>query len=174
MLRAVLAIAEVDGMDLPAFREAFGAVVEHSPWVAEAVHGRAPFGSAAGLTLAFTAAIRGADEAQRLQVLQAHPELAGREAQAGELTEASAAEQRAARLDRLDAGPARRPARDQRRLPRALRLPVHLLRARALGRLAADLGPGAARAREPADEARTALAEVDKIVGLRLRGLVAA
>jgi len=88
-------------MDLPAFRAAFGAVVEHSPWVAEAVHDRAPFGSPAGLALAFTAAIRGADEAQRLQVLQAHPELAGREAQAGELTEASAQEQRAARLDRL-------------------------------------------------------------------------
>jgi 2-oxo-4-hydroxy-4-carboxy-5-ureidoimidazoline decarboxylase len=168
----VLAIAEVDRMDLPAFREAFGAVVEHSPWVAEAAHGRAPFGSAAGLTLAFTAAIRGADDGQRLQVLQAHPELAGREAQAGELTEASAQEQRAARLDRLT------PAQlaDLREINAAYRerfgFPfISCVREHSVASL---LTWGRARLeREAADEARTALAEVDKIVGLRLRGLVA-
>ena len=161
-------------MDLPAFRDAFGVVVEHSPWVAEAVHGRAPFGSAAG----FDARVHrrdppGAGDAQRLQVLQAHPELAGREAQAGELTEGLFTRAARRRAGPPHPGPARRPAGDQRRLSRALRLPVHLLRARALGRLAADLGPASGSSASPPSEARTALAEVDKIVGLRLGGLVA-
>jgi OHCU decarboxylase len=167
----VLAIAEVDSMDLPAFRAAFGAVVEHSPWVAEDAHRRAPFGSAAGLALAFTTAIRGADEAQRLQLLQAHPELAGREAQAGELTEASAQEQRTARLDRL--APAQ--LADLREINAAYRerfgFPfISCVREHSVASL---LTWGRARLeRDPGDEARTALAEVDKIVGLRLQGLV--
>jgi OHCU decarboxylase len=161
----VLAIADVDGMDLPAFREAFGAVVEHSPWVAEAVHGRAPFHSAAGLTVAFTAAIRAAGDAQRLQLL------AGREAQAGELTDASRQEQRAARLDRLN------PAQlaDLREINAAYRerfgFPfISCVREHSVASL---LAWGRARLEREADaEARTALAEVDKIVGLRLRALV--
>jgi 2-oxo-4-hydroxy-4-carboxy-5-ureidoimidazoline decarboxylase len=169
----VLAIADVDGMDLPAFREAFGGVVEHSPWVAEAVHARAPFASTTGLELAFTAAIRAAADAQRLQVLQAHPELAGREAQAGELTEAPRQEQRAARLDQLN------PAQlaDLREINAAYRerfgFPfISCVREHSVASL---LAWGAARLqRAPEDEQMTALAEVGKIIGLRLRELVAA
>jgi 2-oxo-4-hydroxy-4-carboxy-5-ureidoimidazoline decarboxylase len=167
----VLAIADVDGMDLPAFREAFGGVVEHSPWVAEAVHARAPFASTTGLELAFTAAIRDAGDAQRRQVLQAHPELAGREAQAGELTDASREEQRAARLDQLN------PAQlaDLREINAAYRerfgFPfISCVREHSVASL---LAWGRARLERQADaEARTALAEVDKIVGLRLQALV--
>ena len=158
-------------MDGPAFAAAFGAVVEHSPWVADAAHAHAPFASTARLELAFTAALRGAGEDERRQLLRAHPELAGREAQAGELTEASASEQRAARLDRLT------PAQlaDLRAINAAYRerfgFPyISCVREHSVASL---LTWGRARLeREPADEARTALAEVDKIVALRLSALV--
>lgn len=167
------ALAEIDAMDAAGFRAAFGSVVEHSPWVAEAVHARAPFASAAGLELAFTAAIRQAGAEQRLQLLRAHPELAGREARAGELTEASLQEQRSARLDRLS------PAQlaDLREINAAYRerfgFPfISCVREHSVASL---LTWGRARLeREPDAEARTALAEVDKIVGLRLQALVAA
>jgi 2-oxo-4-hydroxy-4-carboxy-5-ureidoimidazoline decarboxylase len=47
--------------------------------------------------------VREAPRERQLALVRAHPELAGREAQAGELTEASAGEQASAGLDRLTA-----------------------------------------------------------------------
>jgi 2-oxo-4-hydroxy-4-carboxy-5-ureidoimidazoline decarboxylase len=166
-----LAIADIDAMGTDAFLATFGAVVEHSPWVARAAGERRPFGSAAGLRLAFTAALRSASADQRAELLRAHPELAGRAAEAGELTDASAREQRAARLDRLT------PAQlaDLRALNAAYRerfgFPfISCVREHSIASL---LTWGRARLeREPAAEAVTALAEVDKIVGLRLAALI--
>src|ERR671917_2467159 len=94
-------IAEVDAMDSEAFVAALGSAVEQSPWVALEAWRRRPFGSVAALQLAFESAMRCAPRERRLELLRAHPELAGREAAAGELTAASAREQRGARLDRL-------------------------------------------------------------------------
>lgn len=168
-----MAIAEVDAMDATTFRSAFGPVVEHSPWVAEAAWGRAPFGSGAALGLAFAAALRTADPERRLELLRAHPELAGREAREGELTDASASEQHAARLDRLT------PARlaDLRALNAAYRERFGFPFVTCVGEHSLDslLSWGRARLeRDPAAEVETALAEVGKIVDARLRALVAA
>jgi OHCU decarboxylase len=168
---APYAIAEVDAMRPGAFREAFAGVVEHSPWVAEAAAARAPFGTPEGLALAFTAALRGASAEQRLELLRAHPELAGREAQAGELTAASEQEQRTARLDRLT--PAQLADLQEINAAYRERFGFPLISCVREHSIASLLTWGRARLeREPADEVRTALAEVDKIVGLRLRGLV--
>jgi OHCU decarboxylase len=86
--------------DEDAFVARYGALFEHSPWVARAAWRRGPSGD---LAAAFEAALREAPREKQLGVVQAHPELAGREAQAGELTEASASEQARAGLDRLSA-----------------------------------------------------------------------
>ena len=166
-----LAIADVDAMGRQEFLAAFGPVVEHSPWVAEAAQRDAPFGTAARLRLAFTAAIRTAPSDRRRALLHAHPELAGREAEAGDLTDTSAQEQRAARLDRLT------PAQlaDLREVNAAYRerfgFPfISCVREHSVTSL---LAWGRVRLeREPAAEAETALAEIDKIVGLRLGALV--
>ena len=84
-------------LDEETFVARYGALFEHSPWVArEAFH-------RGGDAAAFEAALREAPRDKQLAVVQAHPELAGREAQAGELTEASASEQARAGLDRLTA-----------------------------------------------------------------------
>ncbi|WP_085034231.1 2-oxo-4-hydroxy-4-carboxy-5-ureidoimidazoline decarboxylase [Ensifer aridi] len=85
------------------FVRRFGGVFEHSAWVAARAFDRA---ASAGLTAgnvhsALCNAFRAASPAERLAVLRAHPDLAGKLAVAGELTADSRAEQASAGLDRL-------------------------------------------------------------------------
>ncbi|SLN53668.1 Uric acid degradation bifunctional protein [Pseudoruegeria aquimaris] len=91
-------------MDKAAFVEAFGGIFEHSPWIAEAAHdlelGPA-HDSALGVHSALARVFRSATEAQRLGVLTAHPDLAGKLAQAKRLTAESSSEQASAGLDAL-------------------------------------------------------------------------
>jgi OHCU decarboxylase len=86
-----------------AFVARYGAIFERSPWVAHAAWRDAPFASIDELHEAMVAAVRAAPRAEQLALIRAHPELAGREAAAGELTEASTREQASAGLDRLTA-----------------------------------------------------------------------
>jgi OHCU decarboxylase len=167
-----LAIAEVDALDLEGFVEALGPVAEHSPWVAREAWERRPFGSVAGVQLAFETAMRSAPRERRLELLRAHPELAGKEAAAGELTDASASEQRAARLDRLAPYELEVLTRLNTDYRGRFGFPfIACVREHSLGSL---LAWGQARlAREPEAEEETALAEVGKIMGLRLHELVA-
>jgi OHCU decarboxylase len=74
---------------------------EHSPWVAEAAWRRAPFASVAELQDALETAMREAPRERQLELIRAHPELAGREAEEGTLTRESTHEQASAGLDRL-------------------------------------------------------------------------
>lgn len=91
-------------MDKTAFVRAFGGVFEASPWIAEAAFelelGPA-HDSAAGLHNALARIFRRADDDHRLQVLKAHPDLAGKLAAAKRLTPESTAEQASAGLDVL-------------------------------------------------------------------------
>jgi OHCU decarboxylase len=91
-------------MDRAAFVERFGGIFEHSPWIAEGAHGLElgpAHDRAAGLHNALARVFRSAPETARLGVLRAHPDLAGRLAQARRLTADSAAEQASAGLDAL-------------------------------------------------------------------------
>jgi OHCU decarboxylase len=86
------------------FVSRFGGVFEHSPFIAERAYDDGFVSEA--LTLdrvhaALVAVFRAASEEERLGVLRAHPDLAGRLAIAGELTEDSRKEQAGAGLDRL-------------------------------------------------------------------------
>lgn len=91
-------------MEFEAFVRAFGEVFEHSPWIAERAYelelGPA-HDSAGGLHNALCRVFRAASEAERLSVLNAHPDLAGKLAQAKRLTAESAREQASAGLDAL-------------------------------------------------------------------------
>jgi xanthine dehydrogenase D subunit len=80
-----------------------GALFEHSPWVAEAAWRKRPFRTVAELEAAFEAAIRDAPRERQLELILAHPELAGREARQRTLTRESTREQASAGLDRLTA-----------------------------------------------------------------------
>lgn len=85
------------------FVERFGGVFEHSPWVAERAYDASiaePL-TARGVHSAMASAFQAASEDERLAVLRAHPDLAGKLAIAGDLTEDSRKEQAGAGLDRL-------------------------------------------------------------------------
>jgi 2-oxo-4-hydroxy-4-carboxy-5-ureidoimidazoline decarboxylase len=93
-----LTLEEVNALDDVAFVARFGTLFEHSPWVVERAAGLRPFTSVhAGLMGAVEDA--GADD--QLALIRAHPELAGKAAIDRTLTDASAAEQASAGLDRL-------------------------------------------------------------------------
>ncbi|MDV4160616.1 2-oxo-4-hydroxy-4-carboxy-5-ureidoimidazoline decarboxylase [Rhizobium leguminosarum] len=86
------------------FVSRFGGVFEHSPFIAERAYDAGPVTeplTAAGVHAALTAAFRAASPQEHLDVLNAHPDLAGRLAISGELTEDSRKEQAGAGLDRL-------------------------------------------------------------------------
>jgi OHCU decarboxylase len=99
----MLALDDLNAMDEDAFAAALGGVFERSPWVARAAWPRRPFASIADLAGALAGAMRTAPRARQIDLIRAHPELAGREARAGELTAESAGEQARAGLDRLTA-----------------------------------------------------------------------
>jgi chitin deacetylase len=86
------------------FVSRFGSIFEHSPWIADRAFdlelGPA-HDSATGLHNALTRMFRSASKAERLAVLQAHPDLAGKLAAARRLTPDSTAEQASAALDAL-------------------------------------------------------------------------
>lgn len=79
--------------DKKAFVSLLGGVFEHSPWVAERAWERRPFASVSALHDAMTDAVGKASAAERLALVRAHPELAGREAVGGSLTVDSSGEQ---------------------------------------------------------------------------------
>lgn len=86
------------------FISRFGGVFEHSPWIAERAFDAGaiiePL-TASDVHRALAAQFRAASPEEQLGVLRAHPDLAGKLAIAGELTEDSRKEQAGAGLDRL-------------------------------------------------------------------------
>ncbi len=84
--------------DAAAFAARYGALFEHSPWVVERAAARLPF---ADLHAGLMGVVADATRDEQLALIRAHPELAGKAAIDGTLTEASIAEQASAGLDRL-------------------------------------------------------------------------
>lgn len=72
---------------------ALGALFEHSPWVAERAWAKRPFADASSLFAAMFESVREAADSEKLTLIRAHPELAGREATQGALTADSSSEQ---------------------------------------------------------------------------------
>jgi len=91
-------------MDKDAFVSAFGGIFEHSPWIAERAFelelGPA-HDTAVGVHSALARMFRSASPAERMGVLRAHPDLAGKLAAAQRLTAESTQEQASAGLDAL-------------------------------------------------------------------------
>ena len=94
-------MAGVNALDRAAFVRLFGGIFENSPWVAEQAWARRPFADVDALHAAMVAVMRQAPLPRQIALLQAHPALAGKEAQAGAMTAASVAEQASAGLDAL-------------------------------------------------------------------------
>ena len=96
-----VSIDEVNAMSAAEFVATFGDVAEHAPWVAERAEEDRPFRSRQAMCDAFGKAIVRADRTRQIDLLLAHPDLAGKAAMAGEVTPDSRTEQASAGLGNL-------------------------------------------------------------------------
>lgn len=96
-----MTIDDINALPESAFVERFGFLFEHSPWIVETAARHRPFADLAAMEAAMNAVIEEAGEDAQIALLRAHPELAGKAAMDKTLTDASAAEQASAGLDRL-------------------------------------------------------------------------
>lgn len=167
-----LSLDEVNRMGETEFVRRLGGVLERSPRFAGRAWKERPFGSVADLHGAFARAVREAPPEERLALVRAHPDLAGKAAVAGELTPESADEQASAGLDRLTPeeyeafGRTNREYRARFGFPLVICVREHTK--------ASILASAEERLRRtPVEELETAVGEVLKISDLRLRDLVA-
>jgi len=101
MAAALLALSELNESSPEAFVAAVGDVFEHAAWVAEGAAGARPYATVAALHDGMMAAVRAASPELQLAFLRGHPELGGKVARAGAMTDDSKAEQGGLGLDRL-------------------------------------------------------------------------
>ena len=94
-------MAPINVMDRAAFVQKFGSIFENSPWVVEKAWEKRPFASLENMHAAMVAVAKNAPATMQLALLQSHPDLAGKEAQAGTMTASSVAEQASAGLNAL-------------------------------------------------------------------------
>jgi OHCU decarboxylase len=91
-------------LDRDTFVQYYGGIFEHSPWIATCAYAlelSPAHDTAIGLHAALCRIFRAASDEQLLDVLKAHPDLAGKLAAAKQLTAESTAEQASAGLDAL-------------------------------------------------------------------------
>ena len=163
---------EANRLDRDAFVARFGGVFEHSPWVAERAWGRRPFASADELHAAMMSVVREASSEEQLRLVRAHPELAGREAAQGALTESSSGEQARLGFTRLSRAEFETMARLNRAyrekfgFPCIVALKLHASRAAVVAEMEQRLS------NEPALELENALQQIGHIARGRLEKLL--
>ena len=96
-----MTIDEVNALDPAGFVAAFGFLFEHSPWVVQRAASWRPFADYDDMHAKLMDVVIEAWADERLALIRAHPELAGKAAIDRTLTAESAAEQASAGLDRL-------------------------------------------------------------------------
>jgi OHCU decarboxylase len=165
-------LAQLNALGREAFTDIIGPVFEHSPWIAAQTWERRPFASREQLYDALCATVRAAEVEAQLALIRAHPDLVGRAALAGTLTAASTREQAAAGLDQLS--PAEVALFQQYNREYQAKFGFPFVICARLNRKAAILAGFERRLQHSRDqEIATALAEIDKIAGLRLADLIA-
>lgn len=167
-----MTLDQLNALDQHAFTAALGAIFEHSAWIARDSWSKRPFDSVDALHAAMCATLAAADDAAKLALIRAHPELAGRLAIRGELTLHSTKEQAGAGLNlcspeefaRLSALNADYQARFG--FPFILAVRGHT-RESIIANMAARVG------NERGAEIATAIAQIERIARLRLEDLLA-
>ena len=168
----LMTLDELNAADEDTFVAALGFIFEDSPWVAARARPLRPFADAAELHAAMCAAVAAASPDEQLALIRAHPDLVGRAARNGTLSPASAGEQAAAGLDRLDPEEAAMFATLNAAYTARFGFPfVMCVRENKKAAIVACLQQRARN--ERAAEIATALREIEKIARLRLAGLLA-
>ena len=147
----------------------YGGIYEHSPWVAEAAAAKVSAADDVERIAAVMAeCVDTAPDERQLELIRAHPDLAGRAQVAGELTADSSSEQASAGLDQCTPGEFDRFQELNRRYHEKFGFPFVLAvrgrgRAEILACFEKRLG------NDSATEFKTAIAEIHKIARLRLQ-----
>jgi OHCU decarboxylase len=98
--RAIMtSLAAINDMSATEFVALFGALFEHSPWVAERAAASRPFASREQVLHAMLAVVEAASVDEQMALIRAHPHLGARGRQSAGLSNASAREQKRAGLD---------------------------------------------------------------------------
>ena len=161
-------LAELNSQDRSSFVTALGQLFEHSPWVADETWPRRPFRDASHLHAELCATMRAAAPARQLELIRAHPDLAGRLARLNQLTADSTREQASAGLDRLtDAELAEFQALNED-YRRKFEFPF-IICARLNAKEAILAAMRCRLPNDPETERAAALAEIEKIAWLRLQ-----
>jgi len=161
-------------IDRKTFVDRFGGVFEHSPWIAERAfdNGRIVEPLAAEpVHQSLCAEFRKASHDERMNVLRAHPDLAGKLAISGDLTEESKSEQAGAGLDRLSVDEHARFTELNTRYMRDFGFPFIIAvkghdKASILAAFETRVG------NDPETEFETACAQVERIAGFRVAALL--
>ncbi|MCC3254034.1 2-oxo-4-hydroxy-4-carboxy-5-ureidoimidazoline decarboxylase [Xanthomonas campestris pv. campestris] len=162
-----MSVIDANALDTAAFVARYRALFEHSPWVVERAARRRPFDDVFG---GLMQVVYDASPDDQLALIRAHPELAGKAAIDRTLTAASAAEQASAGLDRLDEDEVHRFHALNHAYRQRFGFPfVICVRLQDKAGILAELQRRLDASRN--DEIATALAEIGKIVHLRLEAL---
>ena len=94
-------LADLNSMAPAAFCAAVGEAFERAPWVAEKAAALRPFATVTALHAAMMGVVQSAPAETRLSFVRAHPDLAGKAARAGDITDDSKREQASVGLDTL-------------------------------------------------------------------------
>ena len=168
----MITLSVLNGLDRDGFVEVLAGIFEHSPWIPAAAFGQRPFASVEALHRAMAAVVEAAPEECRLQLLKAHPELAGKADRKMALTAESTSEQAGAGLDQLKADESARLSaanwlyRQRFGFPFIIAVRGQRDRAAILAALEARTNNG------EKEEIDTAIAEVAKIAWFRLSDLI--
>lgn len=168
----MIPIPELNAISNEDFIAVLGGIYEHSPWVAERVMEQRPFPDAENLTLAMRAAVDAATDPEKLALIHAHPDLAGKLARAGGLTEESTREQAGLGLDRLSDEEYRQFSESNRRYQERFGFPFIICARKTTKQGVLDaFGERLENSRE--QEISEALRQIHEIARLRLADLVA-
>lgn len=163
----MLKLAEVNAMEPAQFTERLGSIFEHSPWIAARAAADRPFADRDALLDALRRVVEQASAEEKIGLIQAHPDLVGRMS----LTSESQAEQQAAGLADLGPEEAKQFRENNRRYREKFDIPfVICARENKKDAILAAFPQRLQNSR--AEEIETALCEIYKIAGLRLRELV--
>ena len=164
-------LAELNTLSAADFVARFGGVFEHSAWIAETAAGFRPFKSLDDLHQMMTALVAKSSPEGQLALIEAHPDLAGRLAQMGQLTAESTREQAAAGLSQAD--PATRERINTLNAAYRERFGFPFIICARLNNVATIVGAMEQRLPNNREtEIHAALAEIYKIARLRLADLV--
>lgn len=101
MTGRTVTLAEINNGDAASFVDILGEVFENSPGLVERAAATRPYPSRDALIDKLVDVMSSATQDEQLALIRAHPDLAGKAARAGELTDSSTREQTGAGLDQL-------------------------------------------------------------------------